>query len=103
MLDKKFSAEAFAAAGFGTKEARALAKEMQHEIVEELDNQLEQALALIIQKLNALGHDLQPYGQQLPGEKHYRETYGGSPERYKFLVAVDTVVTVGYPHTTDSL
>lgn len=101
MIDNKFSSEAFSEAGLGTPMARQLAKELQTAILEELDPSLTAAMNSVIEKLNKLGHKLKPYGPQHADEKHFREKYDGDAQPYKFLVAIDMVVSVGYPETTD--
>lgn len=101
MIDEKFSAQAFNDAGYGTAGARELCRQLQLAVLEELEPALAASMHSIIERLNAMGHSLQPYGPQGDGEKHYRETDPQHADPYRFLIALDTVISVGYPDTTD--
>lgn len=101
MIDERFSADAFARAGYGTKQARALSRDLQDEVQKYLDTVIQPAILDVIDRLNALGHRLSPAGELLPGDKQFSESCSGDDKRYKFLVAVDIVVSVGYPDTVD--
>jgi len=103
MIDQKFSANAFAKAGFGTPEARELCRQLQQAVLAELDSALSTSWQSVIEQLNLLGHNLKPYGPQSAGERHYREPNTEESSHYKFLLALDTVISVGYPHTTDGI
>ncbi|UUZ49282.1 hypothetical protein LP420_02385 [Massilia sp. B-10] len=103
MIDDKFSATAFAAAGQGTPEARALSQLLQAQLQAEAEPFIGAAMNTIVEKLNAMGHRLKPYGPQAPGEKHFHEYPDSEDKNYKFLVALDLVITVGYPETTDEI
>jgi hypothetical protein len=102
MIDNKFSAKAFANTGYGTTEARKLSKELQIAIQEELDIVINPAMIDIINKLNNLGHKLVVDGELKIGDKRFIEPYHDESKRYKFLVALDVVISVGYPDTVDS-
>lgn len=101
MIDERFSVEAFARAGYGTKMARALSRELQVELQKQLDVVIQPAVLEVIERLNILGHHLAPVGELLPGDKQFREPRSEDDPRYRFLVAVDVVITVGYPDTVD--
>ena len=102
MIDERFSAKNFEKCGWKTKESRLLANELTQEIQKELHEVLKSAFSDIIQRLNVLGHDLKLYDEE-PANYHYREYSSTDRANYKMLVALDTVVTVGYPETTDAL
>ncbi|WP_156397860.1 MULTISPECIES: hypothetical protein [unclassified Duganella] len=102
MIEQRFSAEAFAKAGVGTPEARELSKQLRTAILEHLEPALAASMRSVIDHLNSMGHKLAPYGPQLVGDKHYRELSRDGPDGYRFLVGLDAVVSVGYPHTTDA-
>jgi hypothetical protein len=101
MINDRFSAAAFERAGYGSDMARHLAKELQTAIQEELDNVIEPAMLGIIAKLNSLGHNLSAVGELRPGDKQFREPLNDDKQHYKFLVALDVVISVGYPQTVD--
>ncbi len=103
MIDERFSVKKFVKCGWKTKESRVIANELTQEIQKELHKVLKPAFEDIIQKLNALGHNLKLYEEDEPANYHYREYSSEDSENYKTLVALDTVVTVGYPETTDAL
>ncbi len=102
MKGGRFSAKNFEKCGWKTKESRILADELCQAIQEELDELLKPAFEGIVRDLNLLGHNLELYDEH-PGEYHYREFFSEDRKNYKMLVALDTVVTVGYPETTDEL
>lgn len=102
MIDEKFSASAFSAAGFGTKQARNLSRELQDEIVLALSESLAIEMRSVVARLNMLGHRLEPFGPQPAGEVHFRELDPDGKLRYQFLVAADLTISVGYPQTTDA-
>lgn len=101
MIDKRFSAEAFARAGYGTKNARILSRELQDEVQKNLDAVIQPAILDVIDKLNALGHCLAPVGELMPGDKFFSEPRQDDNTKYKLVVAVDVVISVGYPDTVD--
>lgn len=101
MIDHRFSADAFEKAGFGSAEARRLSKQLQLEIQTQLDQSIEPVVLEIIAKLNSLGHKLVPDGLLQPGDKQFRERLDNNNQHHKFLVALDVVVSVGYPDTVD--
>ena len=103
VIDERFSAAAFRNAGFGSPEARYLSKQLQLEIQNDLDVVIEPAILEVINKLKALGHNLDVVGELLPGDKEFQEPSENQDQRYKFLVALDIVISVGYPETVDSL
>lgn len=52
MIDDKFSALAFSDAGFGTEEARALSRQLQEAIVQQLSLTVGKEMEAVIAKLN---------------------------------------------------
>lgn len=101
MIDERFSAKAFCDAGFGSEKARALSRQLQDAIAQGLSESLANEMNSVITQLNALGHHLEPYGPQTADAKHFREQDPDKAQAFKFLVALDLVVSVGYPQTTD--
>ncbi len=101
MLDHRFSSEAFERAGFGTIRARTLARDLQETILKELDVVVRPALDVIIKKLNSMGHRLEPAEGGRIGDITFLEASQNARQRYKFLVGIDIVVSVGYPDTVD--
>lgn len=98
MIDERFSAAAFARAGWGSDKARSLSIELQNEILWRIHSLAAPEMIEIVKTLNELGHNLDVYSEGV-GEFHYRDL---SPEigfEYKLLVALDLVVSVGYPYT----
>ncbi len=102
MIDEKFSAAAFSAAGYDTEQARNLSRELQNEIVLAVSESLALEMHKVIAELNSLGHALAPFGPQPAGEVHFRQCDPEGLNRYRFLVAADLVISVGYPQTTDA-
>jgi len=101
-MERRFSAAAFEQAGHGTAAARDLARQLQYTIQQELDHVVRPAMHALVAKLNELGHQLTPVGELHPGDLHFREPLDGGISRYKFLVAADIVISVGYPETVDA-
>ena len=102
MINDRFSATVFERAGYGSAMARHLSKELETEIQEELDSVIGPAMHRVIAKLNSLGHNLSEFGDQRPGEKHFREPLEDDKQHYKFLVAIDVNAIIGYPEMDPS-
>ncbi len=100
MIDDKFSAQSFQKSGYGTKKARDLSNELEKQIELEIDKAIRSALEGIIKKLNSLGHEL-----VLDDDTEnicnicYIDPRENEYPRYKLLVGVDAVISVGYPDT----
>jgi hypothetical protein len=99
MIDKRFSARSFEASGLDTERTRRLADILADEIQQELHKVIEPSFIEIVEKLNAMGHDLKLYDEIEPGSIAFRddvETESGY--KCKLRVAFDTVVSTGYAH-----
>ena len=98
MLDERFSAFAFASCGIDSKEARLLADLLAEEIQKEMQDVIARHCKSIIQRLNAMGHNLKPEVITL-GELSYRDDYEDETGYHcKLRVALDLVVSTGYAH-----
>lgn len=102
MVDERFSSSRFEQAGFGTDEARSLCKELQTAIHAELDRSIQSAIQEVVNKLNAMGHNLELVEPVAAGECVFREPMA-TGQGHKFLVGLDTVISVGYPKTYDAV
>ncbi len=93
----EYSKDKFEAAGLNTKEARALADQLQDDVCAELHNVILPKFQEIVSRLNACGHNLTPYEQPRPGDIPYRD----QPAMGQCLLrlACDTVVSVGFADT----
>jgi hypothetical protein len=104
MIDAKFSAKSFEEAGYGSVKAYQLSQKLREAILEEIDVAVDRKFLKIIDKLNSMGHRL-IIERSFPGDKSFFEPlcddrmYCKDVKDYKFLVCLDIVVTVGYPHT----
>lgn len=99
MIDEKFSATSFASLGLGSKSARELADLLAEEIQGEMHQVIELHLSRIIERLNAMGHDLRSEYPPAPGDFSYRDDWNDEAGYHcKLLVGFDTVVTTGYGH-----
>jgi hypothetical protein len=101
MIDKRFSAAAFAARGLDTEEARALADLLREEIEKEMQDVVEAHFTGIIKRLNQMSHKLKPEVVAL-GELIYRDDYEDEQGYHcKLIVAFDFTVTTGYAHLSN--
>jgi hypothetical protein len=99
MIDERFSSAAFEAAGLDTREARKLADALAAEIQNQMHGAILASLQTIVDRLNAMGHELQPYGPAVPGDISFRDDKGtGEADDCKLRVAVDTIISTGYSH-----
>jgi hypothetical protein len=98
MIDKRFSAQAFEAAGWGSQQSKLLCSQLEAEIQAELHKAIEPAMLGVIQKLNNMDHALSKVGEFAPGELQFREPLAPpKADAYKMILALDVVLTVGYP------
>lgn len=101
-IDGRFSLAAFQATRSDPARARTLSDDLQREVTRELHNVIGPAVRLLVDRLNALGHNLRPYGELLAGDLPYRDelvTEAGPSCRLR--LGVDTVVSVGFADTVD--
>ena len=103
MIDKRFSAHAFEMRGLNSDAARQLADCLAEESQQEMHKVIAVHLKQIIEQLNSMGHNLQPYGEIVPGEIAYRDDTEDKTGYYcKLRVAFDSIVSTGYAHTLSS-
>ncbi len=96
MIDERFSSKSFEECGLNTKEARVLSDVLADEIQQELHQAITPVLTAIVQKLNEMGHNLKLYYEPVPGDIHYRDFLDPLGNEYKLLLAVDTILSIGY-------
>lgn len=100
MIDDRFSAPSFAAKGLNTKQSLELAHELGTEIQDELHAVITDHLIKIVDRLNAMGHNLKPCEPPVPGDISYRDDWeDDSGYHCKLRVAIDTIISTGYSHT----
>lgn len=100
MIDDNFSAASFAAKGLNTKQSLELAHQLGAEIQDELHAVITDHLLKIVERLNAMGHNLKLYVPPVPGDISYRDDWeDDSGYHCKLRVAVDTIISTGYSHT----
>jgi hypothetical protein len=101
MIDERYSAAAFEAAGVDTRQAAELAAALQQEVLTELETPIREHLLRIIDRLNGMGHDLHPYTPLVAGELTFRDEAGqeGTESyRCRLRLALDYLVSAGYAH-----
>lgn len=99
MIDGRFSEASFSSLGVDTDEARELANELAIEIQAEIHTVVSQKMAEIIERLNLMGHALNP-DAIAPGDISYvdlRHNTKGD-KQYRLRVGFDSVVSTGYAH-----
>jgi hypothetical protein len=85
--------------GLNTKQSLELAYELGTEIQDELHAVITDHLLKIVERLNAMGHDLKLFDPPVPGDISYRDDWeDDSGYHCKLRVAVDTVISTGYSH-----
>ncbi len=96
MLGEHFSLSAFLAAD-SPEAARQLADQLQAAVLRELDEVILSRWREIVERLNALGHDLRPYREQAPGDLHVRDD-SLDEEGYdcKLRLACDVTISAGF-------
>ena len=102
MIDDRFSLRSFEALGKDTEVAKARAEQLAREVLVELEPVLRQAFERVVAKLNAIGHQLRPYGEQSPGEVDYRDDYEDEAGyQCRLRLAADLVISTGFAHLYD--
>src|ERR1700761_8083993 len=94
---QRFSKAEFENRGHGSAEAHALAVELDKQVQSELYHLIKPRFQQIASELTRLGHDLTEDSKNYPGCICFREV-GEEKERVPGLIlAVDIVITTGYP------
>ena len=98
MIDDRFSAASFQERGLDTAESRKLADLLAEEIQLEMHEVILRRMREVIQTLNDMGHNLQPYGLAMPGEIEFRDRDPEPRSGCRLRVGLDTVISTGYAH-----
>ena len=100
MIDERFSKQSFQAAGWNTDRAAQLSEQLGEEVQRRLMAGIRSEFGKIIQTLNAMGHDLQPVANQNDDGIHHRDfSESGDERKYAMILALDLVITAGYPYS----
>jgi hypothetical protein len=102
MIDDRFSAESFISFGIDTNESQKLADSLAAEIAKELHEIVNAKVIEIVEKLNSMGHSLQPEYEAKIGDISFRDDFFEN-EIYqcKLRLGIDTVISTGYSHLID--
>jgi len=94
---QKYSKQQFDSLGRDTPAARQLADELQADVNEEIHTAVRPAFMKIIERLNAMGHNLTVYDPIVPGDITFRD----EPEDGDcyLRLACDVVISAGYANT----
>jgi len=104
MMDERFSSQAFSSCGLDSREARQLADLLADEIRLEVHEVLDQYMRVLIERLNAMGHNLKletsyQGDTSYPGDISYRDDWEDSSGYHcELRLAINTIVTDGYAH-----
>jgi hypothetical protein len=99
MLDEHYSRAAFDKVGLDTPEAAELAKALADDVLMEVDSVARARMLQIVERLNAMGHQLKPDAPLVPGDLSFRDDSGeGESYRCRLRVALDCVVSTGFAH-----
>lgn len=100
MIDERFSSEAFLDAGLNSDKANRMAETLAEEIQNEMHQVVLPKFLEIIERLNAMGHNLKPYDTIEPGDISFRDdTEDETGYHCRLRVAIDTVISTGYSRT----
>ena len=111
MINQKYSAVAFEKLGFDSEGSNLLLDELEASIRSEVHEITSKYLNELVSDLNRLGHDLRLVDSwsdnpKLPVSVSFRdEKYVEGEYRCKLRIALDTVISLGYPdlsHDHDS-
>jgi hypothetical protein len=104
MIDDRFSSIEFQRLGLNTPEARERADLLADEVYTRLHRAIESQLREIVERLNAMGHNLQLKNSIIgnatyPDEVDYRDESERN-EHYgcRLRLTVNTVISTGYAH-----
>ncbi len=104
MIDERFSSDAFTSRGLDTEAARELAESLADEVRVEMHQALEMHLRKIVERLNAMGHNLKaeassPGDNSYPGDVAYLDDWEDETGYHcKLRLGIYTVITTGYAH-----
>jgi hypothetical protein len=90
----RYARAAFEASAASPDALRALADQLQDDILSELDRVLSERFAVIVAELNRRGHNLTAYDDQSPGEEHARDYT--DPNRCALRLAYDVIISAGF-------
>jgi hypothetical protein len=94
---EKYSKQQFELRGLNTPAARKLADELQDDVTQEIHAAVLAAFLNVVERLNAQGHNLNPYDEIRAGDISFRDEpiKGQSCLR----LGCDIVISAGYSHT----
>jgi hypothetical protein len=96
MIGEQFSLSAFEAAG-SPEAARRLSDELQDAVLRQLHEVIIARWQQILQQLTALGHELRPYREQVPGDLHVRDdSLDEDGYDCKLRLACDVTISAGF-------
>ena len=94
---EKYSKLQFETRGIDSPAARKLADELQDDVAKEIHDSVLATFLKVVQRLNAHGHDLQPYDEISMGDISFRDE---PVEGQCFLrLACDSTISAGYSDT----
>jgi hypothetical protein len=94
---EKYSKSQFESRGLDSFAARQLADQLQDDVATEIHDSVLAAFLKVVEGLNELGHNLQPYDEISIGDISFRDE---SVEGPCFLrLACDSTISAGYSHT----
>ena len=96
----RFSKRNFDECGVDTPAARRLANRLQDEMARELHPAILKAFLRIVEKLNAHGHNLKPYGRVKVGDIGFRHQHPDGS--FRLRLGCDVVVSAGYAHVVSA-
>ena len=94
-----FSKSEFTQKGYGTDAAHNLAVQLREEVQKELYELIKPRMREIASELNRRGHDLTEDSKNYPDCLCFREVGEEKGRVPGLILAVDLVITAGYPHT----
>lgn len=102
-IDEKYSMNAFQSKQQTGGDLKRLSDMLMTEVLQEIHVAVEPAIEVIVNRLNALGHQLKPYTPSTPGDVQYRddEIIDG---KYvcRLRLGVDVVVSIGFADTRNA-
>ena len=94
-----YSKQEFEARGANTVAARELASELQREVLVRVHQAALQEFSRAVSELNSLGHNLQIYGEIVPGDISYRDE--SVPGQCHLRLGCDLIISAGYADTQE--
>jgi hypothetical protein len=105
MIDERFSASAFEQLGRNSTASQLLLAELEKEIDSEMHDVVHTAFKRIADRLNELGHKLEPDKVESldPRSYDYRDLGANESNRdHKLRIHFTYVISSGYPHYSDA-